>query len=149
LAKRPVWEEKSSSKFITLFPRSLEDDAFTSFLQGRILDIYHAIWGAKRRKKFDSSIHGSDIRKYSEKRIAKVSNVFGAIISSILPTLVILVLYFVKRMVVRIGLVIVFTAVFSLALALLTAARKVEIFSATAAFAAVEVVFIGSTNSTG
>jgi hypothetical protein len=59
--------------------------------------------------------------------------VVGAIISSILPTIVILVLYFVKRMIVRIGLVIIFTAIFSIALAIFTAARKVEIFSATAA----------------
>jgi hypothetical protein len=45
----------------------------------------------------------------------------------------------------RIGLVIVFTTLFALSLALFTGARKVEIFSATAAFAAVEVVYIGST----
>ena len=62
----------------------------------------------------------------------------------------------------RIGLVIVFTAIFSLSLSVFTEAKKGEIFSATAAysfsrcksgvgeadehhrFAAVEVVFIGS-----
>ncbi|KAK1836890.1 hypothetical protein QBC39DRAFT_326316 [Podospora conica] len=43
------------------------------------------------------------------------------------------------------GMMIVFTAVFAATLALVTNAKRVEIFSATAAFAAVEVVFIGST----
>ena len=73
-----------------------------------------------------------------------VSNVVASTISSLLPTLVILLLYFVNRMLVRIGLVIVFTAIFSLALSFFTTANKGEIFAATAAFAAVEVVFIGS-----
>ncbi|KAH3995500.1 hypothetical protein HBH68_165940 [Parastagonospora nodorum] len=52
-------------------------------------------------------------------------------------------------MIVRIGLVILFTAIFSVALAVFTSARKVEIISATAAFAAVEVVFIGSSSTNG
>jgi hypothetical protein len=52
-------------------------------------------------------------------------------------------------MLLRIGLVIIFTFVFSLTISLLTDASKVDVFAATAAFAAVEVVFIGSTNSTG
>ena len=64
--------------------------------------------------------------------------------SSLIPTLSILVLYFVKRQLVRLGLLIVFTTTFSLTLAWFTEARKVEIFSAVAAFAAVEVVFIGT-----
>ncbi|KAH8710008.1 hypothetical protein GQ44DRAFT_776845 [Phaeosphaeriaceae sp. PMI808] len=146
-----VWEDKELSEYVTLFPKDLENDAFSSLLAGRVLDIYHAIFGYKNRKKYGIGSEDVDIRKYSSKRIGRVSNVVAATISSILPTLVILVLYFVKRMIVRIGLVILFTALFSVSLAIFTAARKVEIFSATAAFAAVEVVYIGSSssNSTG
>ena len=107
------------------------------------------------------------MRDYSETRIAAISNSISAIFSSFLPTVVILVLYFVKSMLVRIVLMIVFTAIFSLSLSIFTEGKKVEIFAATAAydplaasietrdanegrFAAVEVVFIGgtSTNST-
>lgn len=56
----------------------------------------------------------------------------------------VLVLYYIRNMEVRIGLVIVFTTIFSVTLALFTGAKKAEILAATAAFAAVEVVFIGS-----
>ena len=66
--------------------------------------------------------------------------------SAIIPTVAILTLHFVHRMIHRIGLVIVFTTVFAITLALFTGAKKVEVFSATAAFAAVEVVYIGSTS---
>ncbi|KAK6838032.1 hypothetical protein PG987_006313 [Apiospora arundinis] len=67
-------------------------------------------------------------------------------LSSILPTLAILVLYYMHDMVQRIGLLIVFTALFAVALTVLTDAKQVEVFSVTAAFAVVEVVFIGSTD---
>lgn len=84
-------------------------------------------------KRFGTEPGGVQIRKYSGKKIAKAGKIAAAVLSSILPTLAILVLYFVKRMIVRIGLVILFTATFSVTVAWFTAARKVDIFSATAA----------------
>ncbi|CAJ2501982.1 Uu.00g048350.m01.CDS01 [Anthostomella pinea] len=44
----------------------------------------------------------------------------------------------------RLGLIVVFSACFSLAPALMTNARTIEVFAATAAFAAVNVVFLTS-----
>jgi hypothetical protein len=85
-------------------------------------------------KKYGTEPGGVEIRKYSGRKIAKTGKIAVAVLSSILPTLAILVLYFVKRMIVRIGLVILFTTLFSVTLAVFTAARKVEIFSATAAY---------------
>ncbi|KAF1348614.1 hypothetical protein BDV97DRAFT_390412 [Delphinella strobiligena] len=90
------------------------------------------------------------VRKgYDEKPIAFLSEVVSVAISSLLPTLVILVLYFVKRTLLRLGLIIIFTATFSVLLSIFTTGKRVEIFSATAAFTAVEVVFVGTAgNST-
>lgn len=88
----------------------------------------------------------SHTRRYSSKAVNRLASGVVAALSSILPTLAILVLYYVHDMVQRIGLLIVFTTLFAVALAVLTNAKQVEVFSATAAFAAVEVVFIGSTN---
>jgi hypothetical protein len=44
-----VWEGKDTSEYVTLFQRDLEDDAFTNFLGGRLLDVYHRIVGHRRR----------------------------------------------------------------------------------------------------
>ena len=85
------------------------------------------------------------IRQYQDRKITKVGDGIVAAVSAALPTTAILVLYFVKNMVHRIGLVIVFTVLFSTALTVFTGAKRIEVFSATAAFAAVEVVYIGST----
>ena len=76
---------------------------------------------------------GTKFRQYDDEKIETISNSVSAILGSLLPTIAILVLYFVKQMLLRIGLVIVFTSIFSLALSLFTEAKRVEIFSATAA----------------
>ncbi|KAK7990348.1 hypothetical protein PG990_014628 [Apiospora arundinis] len=88
----------------------------------------------------------SHTRKYSSKAVNRLASGVVAALSSILPTLAILVLYYMHDMVQRMGLLIVFTTLFAVALAVLTDAKQVEVFSATAAFAVIEVVFIGSTN---
>ena len=91
-------------------------------------------------KKFETEAGDIGIRKYSGDKMAKTGNIAVAVLSSVLPTLAILVLYFVNRMIVRIGLIILFTALFSVTLAVFTAARKVEIFSATAAYVIYNII---------
>jgi hypothetical protein len=54
-------------------------------------------------------------------------------IASLLPVVSIVVLYLVDSMPKRLGIVAGFTAAFSIALALFTRARRVDIFAATAA----------------
>jgi hypothetical protein len=71
-------------------------------------------------------------RRYSEKKISRISTVIVTVLSSALPTTTVLVLFFIQSMLVRIGLVIVFTALFSLALAVFSSADKATIFTATA-----------------
>lgn len=54
-------------------------------------------------------------------------------LSSLLPVLSILALYFVQKMILRIILVLIFTTLFSVFLKVFTNARTAEIYSATAA----------------
>ncbi|KAL2068343.1 hypothetical protein VTL71DRAFT_16441 [Oculimacula yallundae] len=83
---------------------------------------------------------------YSNTKILLAANVLGSLISSSLLVGSIVALYFVDDMLARLGIIAAFTQVFSLVLVLVTRARKVEVFAATAAFMAVQVVFIGSTS---
>jgi hypothetical protein len=69
------------------------------------------------------------------------------VISCLTPLSSIIILSVVRSMAARLGIVCAFTMVFSLVLALGTGARRVEIFAATAAFASVQVVFVGSTST--
>jgi len=89
----------------------------------------------------------SNIFLYRDSHFHRIANVVGTLISSLIPIGSIVVLYFVTSMPLRLAVLSCFTAIFSIALSLLTSAKRVEIFAATAAFASVQVVFVGSTNS--
>jgi hypothetical protein len=62
-----------------------------------------------------------------------VFNIIVTLIASLLPITAIVILYFLTNPIVRLGIVVAFTATFSICLIILTNARRVEIFAATLA----------------
>jgi hypothetical protein len=71
--------------------------------------------------------------EYEDNTLLRIADIIGSVISSGLLVGGIVALYFVENMLLRLGIVAVFTQVFSLAVVLVTRARKVEMFAATAA----------------
>ncbi len=69
----------------------------------------------------------------TQKAILRMTSVITLGLSSILPLCSILVLNTVQRVSVRLGIIAVFTVIFTLCLGLVTGARRVEVFSAAAA----------------
>jgi hypothetical protein len=61
------------------------------------------------------------------------SKIVSIIVSTIFPSTAVLVLYFIKRLVVRVGVVLLFSAVFSTSFAVFTNAKPIKIFAATTA----------------
>ncbi|KAH7355248.1 hypothetical protein BKA65DRAFT_549316 [Rhexocercosporidium sp. MPI-PUGE-AT-0058] len=88
----------------------------------------------------------SNMFLYRDSHIYRIATILGTLLSSLIPIAAIIILSFVKNMTARLGIVSAFTAIFSVSLSLVTEGKRVEIFAATAAFASVQVVFIGSTN---
>ncbi|KAK8041638.1 hypothetical protein PG993_006161 [Apiospora rasikravindrae] len=140
-----TWAEEHNNDFIGPIRQANlgTSDQLTDLLNGKILDLYHSIIGKRSKKR----MLDNKIRLYSPRKITKIGNAIVAAASALFPTIAILVLYFVREMVHRIELVIVFTTLFAIAISLCTNAKRSEVFSATAAFAAVEVVYIGSTSN--
>jgi len=124
-----LWESSNPSDLIALKVRRAEDPLGTLFLSRAYL-WWHSCIGHRMKKPFDEE---AQYFEYSDRKILRVANIFGSIISSGLLVGSILALYFVDNMLVRLGIVAAFTQVFSMVLILVTSARKVEIFAATAA----------------
>lgn len=61
----------------------------------------------------------------------------------------IVTLYFISKQSARLGMIAAFTSFFALTVGLLTDARRVEIFGATAAYTAVLVVFVSGNLAVG
>ena len=70
---------------------------------------------------------------YSSSHLLAIIDILGVVISSLLPISSIVALYFVPRTLQRLGIVAGFTAAFSICLKILTEARRIDIFAATAA----------------
>jgi len=68
-----------------------------------------------------------------------IARLLSTVIASILPLCSVVILYLVKANGLRLGIIVVLSACFSLALALMTNARKIEIFAATSAWVPVSL----------
>ncbi|KAH8585831.1 hypothetical protein B0O99DRAFT_586791 [Bisporella sp. PMI_857] len=141
-AERFTWSEDFDlDEFFVVKARESEADAATGRLVDWIITTYNHFLGRRIQHNADSRL---GVIEYSG--LKTTAKFLVTLVSSMLPALSILALYFEKKLLSRIGIMISMTFVFASALTFGTSARRIEIFSATAAFAAVEVVFIGSTD---
>ncbi|PVH73066.1 hypothetical protein DL98DRAFT_501515 [Cadophora sp. DSE1049] len=94
--------------------------------------------GSKRSK-----AGGSNLTSYSQSWILHVTSILTTIVACLLPIVAIVVLSRVHTMGMILGLIALFNSVFAFGLALISStSSRVEIFTATAAFSAVMVVFV-------
>ncbi|KAG4436919.1 hypothetical protein IFR05_007607 [Cadophora sp. M221] len=82
------------------------------------------------------------IALYSMRKVNRAVAILSMILAALILIITIVTLYLVTSSNVRLGLICVFTVGFALSVHLLTNARRAELFAATAAYAAVLVVFM-------
>jgi hypothetical protein len=70
---------------------------------------------------------------YNIDQVSTLVAIFNILIAAALLIRAILALHFIKPMGIRVGIIGVFTVIFTISLVLFTSARKVEIYGATAA----------------
>lgn len=116
-------------------------DPLTQWLADTFLAVYHRLLGHKHKTASDPD---AELYTYDDDHIRFPIAALSTALASVLPIVAIVILYFVTSMGWRLGIMALFTSSFSLALAILTEAKRTEIFAATAAFTAVLVVFIGT-----
>jgi hypothetical protein len=92
-----------------------------------------------------SPLEGREINMYLDSgAIVRVGDKIVTVASCLLVTVPVIVLHYVTNTGIRLGLIVLFALLFSLALVFMSDASRKEIFGATAAFVAVEVVYVGS-----
>jgi hypothetical protein len=76
---------------------------------------------------------GTGIYHYKESALESVLGILVTVVASLLPICSVVALFIVQSNGIRLGMIAIFSACFSLALALMTNARRIEVFAATAA----------------
>lgn len=71
--------------------------------------------------------------RYDDSKVLRVASIMTTLISSALPIASIIALNYIDGVIIRLVVVALFTMAFSLVISLMTNAKRVEIFAATAA----------------
>jgi hypothetical protein len=124
-----TWDVEKAG-LATLSSKTMERDRFTLWLFRVIPGWFHRQLGYRWKKPANSDKRG-DLFEYKDATLMKVAEAITVVLSTSLPTLSIFVLYSVRSMPARLGLILVFTALFNVILLLVSRASKVEIFTAT------------------
>jgi hypothetical protein len=125
---------------VTLSPTA-DKDPFAQLLSDKLVDWYHRLTYCKRGPAMDGDI--GRLWEYKPQIFTRVGDVIGAMLSSIIPTTSIFLLYYVSSVYMKLFVVVVMSFLFSFVMAVVIGGRRVDVFAASTAFAAVQVVFIG------
>ncbi|KAH9217649.1 hypothetical protein DL95DRAFT_91028 [Leptodontidium sp. 2 PMI_412] len=128
---RDAWDVKNEDDLIAINPRTTPDMFSKWFTEG-LIPRYHHILGKRFRKPL-SETTGAGIYHYRESSLESFISIIATVMASLLPICSVVALYLVQSNNLRLGMVAIFSACFSLALAVMTNARRVEVFAATAA----------------
>ncbi|CAN8101394.1 unnamed protein product [Discula destructiva] len=122
---------------------TLTTDPLSRWLTNTFFPTWRGIF-AEKFKTCESPELGSGICYYQDTLLVMTINIFATVTASLLPVLSIVVLSSLETFNSKMLAIVIFSACFALALYMMTTARRAEVFAATAAFAAVNVVFLTS-----
>ncbi|CZT46429.1 uncharacterized protein RSE6_06855 [Rhynchosporium secalis] len=128
---RDAWVVKTENDLIAIKPRETPD-IFSRWFAESFFPRYHRVFGQRYRKELPDNV-GSGIYHYRESSLASAFRILVTVMASLLPICSVVALFLVESDGLRLGLIAIFSACFSLALALMTRARPFEVFAATAA----------------
>ncbi|KAK8072966.1 hypothetical protein PG996_006314 [Apiospora saccharicola] len=136
----PMYDQTNLHDLLFLREDLLENDFLSHLVTGPILQLFHHVWRVFKRPlpqdpeaAAERGEQHTALWHYDDRRTRLAVNLIGSAVSSLLPMLSIIALFYVEATLARLGLVCVFTVIFSLAMFLATQCRRVEIFAATAA----------------
>ncbi|KAL3458634.1 hypothetical protein BJX64DRAFT_279755 [Aspergillus heterothallicus] len=131
--------DENERDLVTLCGRYENVDSLTRWVFRVGIPWFHEVVGYRSTKARD--IEAGAVY-YDDEKIIRATRVTSTITSSVIPASSMLVLYLVDHMVWRLVIIVLYNIGFSIILGLLAKARRVEVFAASTAFAAVQVAFI-------
>ncbi|KAL2831693.1 hypothetical protein BDW59DRAFT_157659 [Aspergillus cavernicola] len=139
--------DEHAKDLITLFGRYENVDPLTKwvyrvyipFWHQHVSRYYHRLTGST--KSVAADIEAGAVY-YSDEKIVRATRITSTIVSSVIPASSMIALYFVNDMITRLVIIVIYNVAFSVMISLMAKARRVEVFAASIAFAAVQVSFI-------
>jgi hypothetical protein len=128
---RTSWDKENERDLVTLRSRKTVDP-FSHWFANKVIPAFHHLIGTKFKTPMEVDF-GAGLYEYNDSILRTIARFVATTVATILPLLSVVVLYVIKANVLRLGVIIILSAFFSLALAVMTNARKIELFAATSA----------------
>ncbi|KAM0803376.1 hypothetical protein BDR22DRAFT_886751 [Usnea florida] len=138
-------QEKDLNKdLVALSSKHRQRDRFERWAGDNLLGAFHRLVASRSNNNVGADVE-SGPTEYSDEKISMAADIVCTILAPLLTTVPMFILFFVTDITKRLGIIMAFTTLFSISLAMFSSARRIEVFAATSAFAAVQVVY-GSVN---
>lgn len=120
----------------------VEGDSFDNFLAAHVSPWYYGLVGKHRKPNVDPEKNLGNLYEHKQKGFMLLGNILCVLMSSIVLSGAILSLFFVQSTRTRLLMITAYNIIFASILMFVVGCRRIDVFAATAAFAAVLVVFI-------
>lgn len=137
-----AWHSSHGDDFIAVSPEGT-NDGLAIALNALIMPFYHRYIGS-RRPPMAQTKYGQ-VWNYRFERFVLLAKVLSVLLATAAPAGSIVILYIVSEMWLRLLIIAIFCFLFASVMTFVVGARRIDVFSATAAFAAVQAVFVGGT----
>jgi hypothetical protein len=147
-----TWHAATEFDLTSLTGRYHNSDALSKLVNGKVIPWLqdHVFYKSKTHTEvYDSysrQCEKEPVAYYSDTFIAGVIGILTTTLAYLITTASIFALYFIHSDIVRMSAIVGFTFLFAVTVVLTTVSKRVECFTATAAFSAVLVVFISNAN---
>ncbi|KIW87551.1 uncharacterized protein Z519_11875 [Cladophialophora bantiana CBS 173.52] len=147
-----TWSKRKEYDLTSLTDQKANRDPLSSWLEWFITNVFH---------KFSGSVHynpdpvdedwapatPTKLVQYPQRHISRSVTAVTTILAPVLPTVSASALFFIDNELTRLGIIVLLSFLFSIALACVGVPRRIDSFVATATFTAVLIVFIGNNSS--
>jgi hypothetical protein len=102
-----IWEDKELRHDLITLGTNSTADGLTEWIAGNVVKPFHQLLGGRILK---PSAEFEDMTDYSEQAITRLASLVATVISSVFPIVGVIILYFVKDLLARIGIIAGLTA---------------------------------------
>lgn len=143
-----TWDVVNEEDLVSMTDKYHDKDIIAKWIDVYIIPLYHRALGYRlkdpEKLREGSSVTATRLFYYSDATVRTIVDTLSTIIASLLPTIPAFALYCIRSPIIRLCAIFFSTVLFSVVLAVIARPRRIECFGATAAYAAVLVVFIGN-----
>ncbi|KEF55704.1 uncharacterized protein A1O9_08454, partial [Exophiala aquamarina CBS 119918] len=148
-AELSTWAEENERDLVSLRNHNDDLDALSTLIDWLVQRFYFGIWKKAPRERFPvprcwAPLHPADMAWYPDGTLTPIVGIVTIVLASALPSLSAFGLFWVTDPLIRIGMVVLLSFLFSSALALVGVPRRIDAFVASSTYIAVLLVFVGS-----